>query len=645
VALPRVALPRRLAAIVTATILTAAIVALPFLIAAGPARAATPVIAPSITIDGPSASIEGISGLSVSRDGTGGLVYLKSVAGVAHVFLSALAGGELGSPVEVDAALGGASSQPVLAAGDGGLLLIAFINGGDLYVVSRASASAPLSAPTDLYGGALNPAIELSIHSEGYLAFTVADGSGYDVRDFYYYAGQWQLESGALNETPADDAGTGAGAPKVAAAGDGEGIVAWGENGHIYVRRVWYAMTSYEADQADVPSMAGFSEVSADSPAVGIDDDSSFANVAFREEFTNGTQTISRVLVNRLVGEEFTGAAEADGQSFASGPGATAPQLAVMQYGNGFVTSELQGSNQVWATVLGQNGATSGIQRIDSLPNAGPSYPTPAIAGDYSGLIAWQQAPGPLGGSEIHARFYSDSSFGPELVASDPSLGSTNAAQGLFAAGDHGGDVAIAYVQGSGPTTMVEVSELVQPPGSFRASSEPHYRTTTTPLLTWSAPRELWGPLDYGVTIDGVAAGSTSGVSFRPAVPLSQGPHTFQVTAENVHGLASPASPAGFFVDSIPPAAKFTLNGAEREHALLHLRVRYTDTPPGLRPADASGVAKVVVQWGDGTSSRIGRQTGTHRYLRAGRYLLKITIADRAGNRTVLARRLRIATP
>jgi hypothetical protein len=609
------------------------------------AQSAIPVMEPPTTIDGPNAAIQGLSGLSVSRDGTGGLVYLESVNGVNHVFVSVLTGGAFGAPAEIDTGLPGASYQPVIAAGDGGLLLIAFINGNQLFVVSRQNSSAAFSAPQSLYSGAMNPSIELSIHSEGYLAFTADDGSGFDVRDLYFQGGQWTLESGPLNVTQADDAGTGTGAPKVAAAGDGEAIVAWGENGHIYARRVWYGMTSYVVAQADVPSLQGFTEVAADAPVIAVGDDSSYTDVAFHETFSSGSQTISRVLVNRMVGSAFQGAVQADGQAFAAGPGAVAPGISMMQFGVGFVTSELQGSNQVWATLLGQNGAPGAAQEIDSLPNASAPYPTSAIAGDYTGLIAWQHDPGGLLASpDIRARYYSNATFGPELVASSPALGPTNAAEGLFAAGDHGGDVAIAYVQGSGASTTIQVAQLVVPPGSFSVTAAPHYRTTTTPALTWTSPRELWGPTTYAVTIDGVAAGSTTANTFQPTVPLAQGPHSFAVTAVNAHGLTSSATPKSFFVDSLPPVGKFTLTGAERVNALLHLRVSYTDAQTGVPAADSSGVATVVVSWGDHTSNRIRVTTATHHYLHAGRYLMTITITDRAGNRTVLSRKLHITT-
>lgn len=603
----------------------------------------TPVMQAPVTIAGPSAAIQGLSGLSVSRDGTGGLVYLESVGGVNHVFLSALSGGVFGAPQEIDAGLGGASSQPVVAAGDGGLLLIAFINGGELYVVSRANQSSPLSAPQGLAGGALNPSIALSIHSEGYLAFTASDGSGWDVRNFYYSDGSWQLDPTTLNASPADDAGTGAGAPTVTAAGDGEGIVAWGENGHIYARRVWFAMASPEVEQADPPSLAGMPEISADSPRIGTSDISSYTDISFREIFQNGTSPVSRVLMNPLVASAFQGSMPLTAAA------ADDPGIAMMQYGNGFVTTELEGSNQVWADILGQNGAPGPLQQIDSLPNASAPYPTAAIAGDYTGLIAWQHDPGSSGAPEIRARYYTNSAFGPEMVASDPSLGPTDAAQGLLAAGDHGGDVAIAYVQGTGDSTTIDVAQLIYPPGSFGVHTSPRYRSSLTPKLTWSAPRELWGPITYQVSLDGAAVGSTPGTAFTPKAALPQGPHTLTVTATNAHGLTSTAGPARFFVDTLPPVGAFVLSGRDRVGSVVSLRARYADVRTGVPAADVSGVASVYVAWGDGMRQAIPITTATalgataaHAYLRAGSYAVTVTITDRAGNRTVLQRKLQI---
>ena len=95
------------------------------------------------------------------------------------------------------------------------------------------------SAPQPLAGGASNPAISISNFGKAYLAFAVAGSGGNDVRAAYYYAGRWALESSPLDAAPADDAGSGSGRPAVTSSGDGVGIIAWGEAGHIYTRRVW----------------------------------------------------------------------------------------------------------------------------------------------------------------------------------------------------------------------------------------------------------------------------------------------------------------------------------------------------------------------------------------------------------------------
>ena len=113
--------------------------------------------------------------MSIARDGTGGLVYLKQVAGVQHVFVSALIGGSFQTPVQVDPGLG-ASSQPVIAAGNGGVLLIAFVSGGELYVVDRPGASSGFAAPAGLAAGASNPAISITNFSKAYLAFAAGGG-------------------------------------------------------------------------------------------------------------------------------------------------------------------------------------------------------------------------------------------------------------------------------------------------------------------------------------------------------------------------------------------------------------------------------------------------------------------------------------
>ena len=119
---------------------------------AGASRPHQPTLAPANTVvDGPSPDIRSLNGLAIARDGGGALVYTKTVGAVAHVFLSRLTAGAFQPPVQVDAGLAGPSSQPVVAAAQNGLVLVAFINGATLYVAQATSATSPLSAPAALF--------------------------------------------------------------------------------------------------------------------------------------------------------------------------------------------------------------------------------------------------------------------------------------------------------------------------------------------------------------------------------------------------------------------------------------------------------------------------------------------------------------
>jgi PKD domain len=634
-------------ALVALCLCTASIAAAATTPAAWAAAQRSPTQAPSdAVIDGPSPDIQSLNGMSMSRDGTGALVYLRDVLGVPHVFVSRLAGGVFQTPVEADAGLIGASSQPVIASGQGGLVLVAFVNGGTLYVAQAANAATPLSAPAPLATGAINPSLSISNYGKAYLAFTGTGGAGGgDVRSAYYFQGQWALESGALDANPSDAAGTGTGRPEVIAAGDGVGIVAWGEAGHVYTRRVTRTTPSAVAEQADPASFAGWSEVAADHPSISAGGDSTYASVTFAERLSNGSATQSRVLMNRLHGSQYDGPSAADGAVPGSPDGADQPQTAVTEYGTGFVTSETDQTHQLFATTLGSNDARGQTARVDSLPNSGTPDAVPATAGLVSNLIAWQQTPGVAGTAEIRVRYAADGSdLGPEQVVSDPSLGASDAHAGLVAAGDVSGDAAIAWVQGSGTSTRIVAAQLFQAPGGFVASNSFRWSTTAAPQFMWSGAAELWGPPTYVLRVDGAAVAQTTAGQVVTPTPLSDGRHSYQLTAVNLAGLSSSSAPATIFIDTVAPRATWKLTGTSIVNTSEHLRVAYTDPPPtGLPRTAASGVDTVYVKWGDGSpKARIRRTTASHVYKRIGTYTITLTIQDRAGNTTVITHKVKI---
>jgi len=485
---------------------------------------------------------------------------------------------------------------------------------------------------------------------KAYVAFTVADGAGHDVRAAYWANGKWSLEAPPLNAlAAADDAGTGAGAPAVATAGDGVAIVAWGEGGHVFSRRVWGTAASVVSEQADPPAISGCGEISAGSPAVAAGGDSSYADVAFQEVLACGTPHQTRVLMNRLQGSQFDGAVAADGLSSPGAEGAADPAVAMSEYGLGFVTSDGQVSNNVFALELGNNGAPAGVFGINSLPGTSPPEPVPAIAGLFSDLIAWQQNPGSAGQAEIRIRYEARAStLGPEQVVSSPAQGPTDAARGLAAAGDAGGDAAVAWVQGTGAATEIVAERLYQAPGVAVPPTSLAYSRSAQPVLSWTPSSQRWGPITYTVTLDGAQVAQTGGTAVRLMAPLRDGPHSWLVTTSNPAGLTSTSRAARVFVDTVAPSLAASVSGARRAGATLTLRLTYRDVPPvGLPPSDASGVTGLTIRWGDGTVSRI--KPGTHRlahaYRRPGRYRITIVIVDKAGNPRTLVRRLDIKKP
>ena len=131
---------------------------------APPGRAARRLAPNDAVIDGPSADIRSLNGMSMARDGTGALVYLKDDPGrPARVRLAPGRRRVPGPACRSTPASLGASSQPVIASGPGGLLLVAFINGGTLYVAQAADARPRRWArPAALFSGAVNPSISIS---------------------------------------------------------------------------------------------------------------------------------------------------------------------------------------------------------------------------------------------------------------------------------------------------------------------------------------------------------------------------------------------------------------------------------------------------------------------------------------------------
>ena len=102
-------------------------------LAAAPLAAAQPTAGAPQVVAGPAGDVS-LGGLAIARDGTGGLVFLENAGGAEHVFASRLIGGVFQPPTQLDAGLAGSSTQAVIAGTNGGILIVAFVNSGNLFV-------------------------------------------------------------------------------------------------------------------------------------------------------------------------------------------------------------------------------------------------------------------------------------------------------------------------------------------------------------------------------------------------------------------------------------------------------------------------------------------------------------------------------
>ncbi len=629
------------------------------LLAAAPASAA-PTPLPAQVVVAHSNAIDSLNGLSIAGDGSGGIVFLETIGGVPHVYVSRLEQGAWQPAQQVDTGLGAASSQPQIAAHDHGELVVAFVNSGALYVTMVRGPRRAFSAPLQLAVGAANPSVSINRYGVGYLAYTAVDGTGYDVDVDYFGGKAWHPASPHdVNVTAADNAGTGAGVPDVVAAGDGVGIVTWGESGHIYSRRIWGTATSVQTQQLDPPTVAGgWTEVTAGSPRISVGGDSSFPVVAFGEEVTSAGRVQSRVLATRLVAETAWSPIAVDDLAIGSGD-ATQPQVAFNESGAGFVAAAGAG-NQLIATPVAADGYLETPAPLEPGGGAALPYAVPAGAG-RGAVIAWQQTPTP-GSSQVLVSWAPNGAHGgaprAPTVVSAAANGRTDAALGLLAAGDDNGDAAVAWVQGAAGALSIDAAELVANPGSTGDIQPVLYSRSDTPTLRWPAALESWGGLSYTITVDGAVVGKTPQLSWHLRQRLRDGPHVWWLTATNEVSKSSTGTPQTLFVDTHPPVLHARLSGRLKASRTLRLTLRYADLPnPRQRGSRSSGVAGASVSWG-GRAVRVGRASGspvkrrvyrrhvyytvtvTHVYVRGGHHTVTAKVIDRAGNATTVTRKL-----
>ncbi len=578
---------------------------------------------PGDAIDGPNPDLRALGDVDMARDGTGVVVYVRAVGGIDRVFASRFDRGAFQPAEQLDAGLPGPSSQPVVGAADNGRLAVAFVSGGMVYGVVRPAGQG-FAAPIVL-GPGLDPSVDLSINGTGYASFTSAG----DVRiaRLDRRTNVWTGLAQPVDVDPARQAGVGPARSKIAISADGIGVVTWGEAGHVFARKMFNTGISNAPQDLTPPSFAGRMSATSSFPEIDAEDDSSYAWVVFRQDFTDGG---SRILARRQRGTGFDPPVAVD----VGDEQPSAPRIDLNGRGQGFATTTGLSTGHPMAAVLDRRDTFGAGGRI-LIPSVPGTLAVPTISENNSAVVA-----AIVGGPRaVVVRSYRDRQGNGEGLLSRPEFGAVQPALGFDAASDRAGGVLVAWMQGEAGNRRLVGGLFDREPGSFRGYNSQHCCRNATPSLSWQKSFDLWGTIRYEVSVDGTPVGETTGNSFKLGEELSDGTHKWQVTATDIRGQSTRSKTRRLRIDARRPLLSVSYKRSKR---VVTLSVRARDN--ARAPKRTSGMKGVVVSWGDRTKGSRGRSRvrAKHRYRRKGTYPLEITATDKAGNETVSKRTVRI---
>ncbi len=627
------------------------------------------VILPAQTIDGPAEGIVGLGGVAMAEDGTGGLVYLKRVEGVPHVFVSRYVGGRWLAPIRVDRCLPSsgnpsatseehcetpfAASWPRIGAAEGGELVVVWATpfatkaGRPVYELlgallgpgSSQFGQAMIVDPDIEEATGTSPALAVSSTGQADIVYRVVETAVSNVpllrpgdvveqvRVAHFDGRRWS-GLGAINRDPGVSmrAPTQANAPQLAIGPTGNGVVVWQEPDVEGVARIWARRLFSTALDYVLPVTATtFNGVpisqDADAPSVAISRLGQ-AEAAYRQAAGPGSPLPGpRIFVNTLPdgesenGSEFTGASVAD----SAVPGGEAAQIGPpsvdiderrdvrLLYDSNGTPRVLEGTNRTLSAALLLGPPFTGSE------TSAASVMNPS----GGGLSAWPSAD-PQGDPAVAVR----EDFPDGAVQTALLSGGAGGEVAELAVGRSGlGDGLVAFRQGQLGNAAIVAAQATAPPVATILNPPKGWVKPSRAAVSWQPAVSADGPLTYHVVLDGrslaVPAGSRE-LRLDP-LGLGSGRHRIQVLATDADGAATLSAPSTLLVDGVPPTVRIV---RARGGGVV---VRVLDRYSGV---DARAV---VVSFGDGGSAH-GRTRFVHRYARPGVYRVTIQVRDKLGN-------------
>jgi hypothetical protein len=602
-------------------------------------------ISPVVGIDGPSPDIVGFGGSAMASDGTGGVVYRKRVNGVAHIFAAQFDGSKWLPPQRVDNGQPFESSWPVIAAGDGGRLVVAWVqefgpSSDRLYSAGIDPGAKRFQAPVpiDLNVGVstgTNPSIAMNDSGQAYISYLVmddptsADLPGYahgELRVARYDGTYWSGVGFPLNRNtflplPIPVAGA---TPQVTIDITGNGILAWIEPDDNFVNRVW-ARRLFGLN-VGVPlevSPATWSNAPLPAPADAFSlDGAGFGEgaIAFRQQPSpngplNGAHIMLATTPETSSPDAGTfGAPRIVDGAAPNGPGV--PSVGVDRIGD---ATTVFGFAQRTFLAGSDDKTVDPPERIDDGRTTVPGSPEVDAGVSGATVAAWKIKLGGAGGLGVTERRADGVPTAQEVTAPTPGVVNTFAL-----AGSGLGDAIVGWDQGPDSGRQIAALVVDAPPDPF-AVNTPVDWVRTPPTLEWDMPDHAIGGVRFAVTVDDqTVADNLTGTSRKlRSRDVDDGVSVIQVVAEDAGGQETTSYPSDLKLDSRPPKA------GVRRYGNGLVVVRLSDGPK----SSTSGVdaTSVKVSWGDGKSSS-GHLTLQHRY-GGGTHTITITAADKAGNK------------
>ncbi len=606
-------------------------------------------------IDGPSAAVTDVVDAAMSEDGTGGVVYLRQVGGRDHVFAAQFRDGAWRAPQRVDVGQGFDSSWPRIGAGDGGRLIVTWVQ--ELGVESDRMYSATLDpgasgfqapVPVDFNVGeatASFPDLAVSRGGQAYLVYRVitdtspANPPGYvgaNVRLARYNGRLWSVFGSPLDRNPAIPVRqpSEANAPEVGIDIQGQGIVAWHEPGDDFVDRVWARRvfgSSVGIPLQVSPSTYGGAPLRGAADAFSLDV-SGFGQgaVAIRQQPGQaGKLGVARIFVNEIpdvfaeTSGAFGGARLADGGV----RGAPGPPSVAVDPKSVFATAFASGTATLLGT--GDDVTVSASERLDAGGSGIAGDPLIDLAETGAAVAAWRELRGGAGVVAVQERRADGVTEPTDLSAAK------GGAVGRIVMGGSGlGDAIVAWRQGTGPDAQIAAAVVDAPPDPFLVLLPDGWRRGRRIPIAWDHALSAIGGVTYSVSVDDepVADGLRGLRTRLTRDDVQDGRHRVQIFAMDSAGQETGSLTGRLLVDRTRPRVRLVRRGRT-------LTVKVGD---GRRRA-GSGLRRrsVRVSFGDGRRrARVARARNS--YAGPGTYRVVVRARDRAGNRVVVRRRVSI---